>query len=245
MAVATEIQVRDKLYIGGEWVDPTGNETIEVVNSDDGRSDRPYPAGDAGGRGQSGRSCARGVRDVVADEPDGARRLDAPDRGRACRAIRGDRGADRAGARHAAPAVGSDPGRAADDDLHLDARPARARRLGAGGRQLADRPRARRGRRRDHAVELPASPDRREGGARAGGRLHGRPEAERGRPAQRVRPRGDHGRGRPARRRLQPRDRDRSRRRRGDRLASRASTWSRSRARRARASASPSSPRSR
>jgi aldehyde dehydrogenase (NAD+) len=33
MAVATEIQVRDKLYIGGEWVDPTGDETIEVVNS--------------------------------------------------------------------------------------------------------------------------------------------------------------------------------------------------------------------
>ena len=33
MAVATEIQVRDKLYIGGEWVDPTGSETIDVVNS--------------------------------------------------------------------------------------------------------------------------------------------------------------------------------------------------------------------
>ena len=33
MAVAAEIQVRDKLYIGGEWVDPTGSETIDVVNS--------------------------------------------------------------------------------------------------------------------------------------------------------------------------------------------------------------------
>jgi aldehyde dehydrogenase (NAD+)/betaine-aldehyde dehydrogenase len=33
MAVATEIQVRDKLYIGGEWVDPSGSETIDVVNS--------------------------------------------------------------------------------------------------------------------------------------------------------------------------------------------------------------------
>jgi aldehyde dehydrogenase (NAD+) len=33
MAVATEIQVRDKLYINGEWVDPTGSETIDVVNS--------------------------------------------------------------------------------------------------------------------------------------------------------------------------------------------------------------------
>jgi aldehyde dehydrogenase (NAD+) len=33
MAVATELQVRDKLYIGGEWVDPSGDETIDVVNS--------------------------------------------------------------------------------------------------------------------------------------------------------------------------------------------------------------------
>ena len=33
MAVAAEIQVRDKLYIGGEWVDPTGRETIDVVNA--------------------------------------------------------------------------------------------------------------------------------------------------------------------------------------------------------------------
>ncbi len=33
MAVAAEIQVRDKLYIGGEWVDPTGSETIDVVNA--------------------------------------------------------------------------------------------------------------------------------------------------------------------------------------------------------------------
>ena len=33
MAVAAEIQVRDKLYIGGEWVDPAGAETIDVVNA--------------------------------------------------------------------------------------------------------------------------------------------------------------------------------------------------------------------
>jgi aldehyde dehydrogenase (NAD+) len=32
VAVAEQTQVRDKLYIGGEWVDPTGAETIEVVN---------------------------------------------------------------------------------------------------------------------------------------------------------------------------------------------------------------------
>src|SRR3954463_706868 len=32
MAVAEQILVRDKLYIGGEWVDPASSETIEVVN---------------------------------------------------------------------------------------------------------------------------------------------------------------------------------------------------------------------
>jgi aldehyde dehydrogenase (NAD+) len=33
MAIAAEAQVRDKLYIGGDWVDPAGSETIDVVNS--------------------------------------------------------------------------------------------------------------------------------------------------------------------------------------------------------------------
>jgi aldehyde dehydrogenase (NAD+) len=33
MAVSTELQVKDKLYIDGEWVDPAGAETIDVVNA--------------------------------------------------------------------------------------------------------------------------------------------------------------------------------------------------------------------
>jgi acyl-CoA reductase-like NAD-dependent aldehyde dehydrogenase len=33
MATAAEDQVRDKVFIGGEWVEPAGSETIEVVNS--------------------------------------------------------------------------------------------------------------------------------------------------------------------------------------------------------------------
>ena len=33
MAVAEQVQVRDKLYIGGEWVDPSGSETLDVINS--------------------------------------------------------------------------------------------------------------------------------------------------------------------------------------------------------------------
>jgi aldehyde dehydrogenase (NAD+) len=33
MAVAAEIQVKDKFYIDGKWVDPAGSETIDVVNA--------------------------------------------------------------------------------------------------------------------------------------------------------------------------------------------------------------------
>jgi aldehyde dehydrogenase (NAD+) len=33
MAIAAEIQVKDKLYIDGEWVDPAGSEAIDVVNA--------------------------------------------------------------------------------------------------------------------------------------------------------------------------------------------------------------------
>jgi acyl-CoA reductase-like NAD-dependent aldehyde dehydrogenase len=33
MATTAELQTRDQLYIGGEWVDPAGDGTIEVVNS--------------------------------------------------------------------------------------------------------------------------------------------------------------------------------------------------------------------
>src|SRR2546430_2560590 len=33
MAVAAELQVKDKLYIDGEWVDPAGSEKIDVVNA--------------------------------------------------------------------------------------------------------------------------------------------------------------------------------------------------------------------
>jgi acyl-CoA reductase-like NAD-dependent aldehyde dehydrogenase len=33
MAVAEQLQVKDKLYIGGQWVAPAGDESIEVVNS--------------------------------------------------------------------------------------------------------------------------------------------------------------------------------------------------------------------
>ena len=33
MATAAEVQAKDRIFIGGEWVEPQGSETIEVVNS--------------------------------------------------------------------------------------------------------------------------------------------------------------------------------------------------------------------
>jgi acyl-CoA reductase-like NAD-dependent aldehyde dehydrogenase len=33
MATAAELQVRDRIFIGGEWVEPSGSEAIEVVNA--------------------------------------------------------------------------------------------------------------------------------------------------------------------------------------------------------------------
>ena len=33
MATAAEVQAREKIFIGGEWVEPQGSETIEVINS--------------------------------------------------------------------------------------------------------------------------------------------------------------------------------------------------------------------
>jgi betaine-aldehyde dehydrogenase len=33
MATATEVQVRDKIFVGGEWVEPEGAESLEVINA--------------------------------------------------------------------------------------------------------------------------------------------------------------------------------------------------------------------
>jgi acyl-CoA reductase-like NAD-dependent aldehyde dehydrogenase len=33
MATAAEVQAKDKIFIGGEWVEPEASETLEVVNS--------------------------------------------------------------------------------------------------------------------------------------------------------------------------------------------------------------------
>ena len=47
MAVAAEALVRDKLYIGGEWVEPAGDGTIEVSTRRPRRSWAAIPEGTA------------------------------------------------------------------------------------------------------------------------------------------------------------------------------------------------------
>ena len=47
MATTAELQVRDKIFVGGEWVDSTGSETIEVINSTTEEAMGSIPAGTA------------------------------------------------------------------------------------------------------------------------------------------------------------------------------------------------------
>ena len=48
MATAAELQVRDRIFIGGEWVEPQGSEVLEVVNSTDRGGDGDDPGLHAG-----------------------------------------------------------------------------------------------------------------------------------------------------------------------------------------------------
>ena len=235
MATATgqQVQVRDKLYIGGEWVDPAGS-----------RRARGRQLGHRGGHGQRSRRARR--RTSTAPSPAAREAFEAWSR-RAVdeRAELAARDRRRRSARAQeeiaaliAQEVGMpiklsqhDPGRAADDDLRLDAAVMAEIGLGGGGRQLAGRARAGRRRRRDHAVELPAAPDRREGRAGAGGGLHGGAQAQRGRAAQRLHPGRGARRARPAGRRLQPRHRPSARSSARRSPPTPTSTWSRSPAR--------------
>ena len=114
MATAAELQAKDKIFIGGEWVEPEGSETIEVINSTTEEAMGTIPACVAA---DADRAVARGtgcLRVLVADVPRGARWIPERDRSRTRRALRGDRGDDRPGARDAADAEQDHPGRPAD-----------------------------------------------------------------------------------------------------------------------------------
>ena len=217
MATAAELQVRDKIFIGGEWVEPEGAETIEVINSTTEEAMGTIPACTAGDADRAVRAAREAFESWSQTSREERAGYLARDRRRARRAQRGDRRDDLPGAGDAADAEPDDPGRPADRPVRGDAGADGGSRLGGGDRQLAGPARAGRRARRDHALELPAEPDRLQGRPRPRRRLHRRAQAERGRAAQRLHPRrGDRGR-RPARRRLQPGHRHRPGRRRGDR----------------------------
>ena len=221
MAVAAEALVRDRLYIGGEWVDPAGDGTIDVINPS--------------------------TEEVVGRIPEGT----AEDADRAVKAARAafDSWSQTTPQERSdyMAAIGAKLGERGDELAALIATemgmPLKLTRMiqvglptasfslipqlmgevavGGEGGQLADRARARRSGGGDHAVELPPPPDRQQGRPGAGRRLHGRAEAERGGPAQRVRARRDHRGGGAARGRLQPRHGHRPGGGRGDRVAPR------------------------
>ena len=153
MATATgqQVQVRDRFYIGGEWVEPYGLGRARGGQLGDRGGHGQRPRGRGGGR-RPRRGCGPGgLRVVVADDRRRARGVDGAHRAGAGRPHGGDRRADRPGGRDAGEALAHDPGRAADDELRLDG-PGHGRHgVGGGGRQLADRARAGRRGRRDHA----------------------------------------------------------------------------------------------
>ena len=67
MATAARPLIRDKLYIGGEWVEPAGTETIDVINPTTEEVIGRIPEGTPEDVDRAVRGRARGVRGVVAD----------------------------------------------------------------------------------------------------------------------------------------------------------------------------------
>jgi len=68
MATAAEVQVRDKIFIGGEWVDSTGAERLDVVNSTTEETMGTIPAGTAEDAGRAV-LAARGAFDAWSQTP--------------------------------------------------------------------------------------------------------------------------------------------------------------------------------
>ncbi len=201
------------LYIDGAWVPSDGTGTIEVINAGTEQVMGSIPEGTASDVDKAVDRRPRGVRRVGGDAGRGAPEVPRPPERGAAGPHPRDRPGDRRRGRHADHVVDDDPGRPArrqHADLRHAARLVRVRR---GDRQQPRRQGAGRCRRRDHAVELPAPPDHLQGRRRTRRRLHGRAQAERGGAAQRVHPRRDRPRGRPARRRVQPGHRHRPGRR--------------------------------
>ena len=137
MAVAAEIQVRDKLYIGGEWVDPAGSETIDVVNASTeevmGRIPQGTPEDVDRAVAAARRAFESWSQTELAERAELIRAIAAG------LAARSEEIAATIAQELGMPIVQStgDPGRSADDDVHLRARP--CSRTSPGARRSATR----------------------------------------------------------------------------------------------------------
>ena len=184
MAVAADVHVRDKLFIGGEWVDPAGSETIDVVNASTEEVMGRIPQGTPEDVDRAV-AAARGAFESWSETPlvERAELIRAVAAGLAARS---EEIATTIAQELGMPIVQATAIQAGLPTMTFTSvpDPARGDHLERGDRELRRRARAGRRGRRDHALELPAAPDRREGGARACGRLHGRAEAERGHAAR-------------------------------------------------------------
>ena len=74
MATTAELQVRDKVYIGGEWVQSSASETIEVINSTTEEVIGTIPAGTAADADRAV-GTAREAFELVSDLAQGAGRV--------------------------------------------------------------------------------------------------------------------------------------------------------------------------
>ena len=217
MAIAAEPIVRDRLYIGGEWVEPSGDGTIDVINPSSEEIVGRIPEGTV-------EDADRAVRAARAAFEDWSRRTPFERAGFSA-AIgaklneRGDELAALFSTELGMPLTLSRMVQVGLPSVTFSSQPELAEQVQweeeVGNSLVVREPAGRGG--RDHALELSAQPDRQQGGAGPHRGLHGGAQAQRGRAPQRLRARGDLRGGRAARRGVQPGDRLRPGGGRGDR----------------------------
>ena len=191
-----DLEVRDSLYIAGDWVVPVRADTIEVLDATTEEVIGRIPRGAAVDVDRAVRA-ARAAFDQWARTPPSERAryasLIAEGLGRRMPEI----------SQLIAREVGTPLNVSTIIQVGLPimtfasmAEIVGQIALGGGGRQLDGGPRARRGRRCHHALELPSPPDRCQGRTSARRRLHHRVEAERDGSPERLRARRGRARGR-------------------------------------------------
>ncbi len=80
MATAAGLQVKDRIFIGGEWVEPSGGETIEVVNPTTEEAIGTITACSPEDADRAVAAASEAFDELVADFARGARRIHRCDR---------------------------------------------------------------------------------------------------------------------------------------------------------------------